>query len=52
MINIRRFVKLSRVHMAHLSDDEFYAKLPLAVMLYVWEEFVDWLKGVFHVESR
>lgn len=36
-MSIKWFIEESRVHMAHLSEDEFRAKLPLAVMLWIVE---------------
>lgn len=40
-MSLKWFVRESRVYMAHLSDGEFYAKLPLAVMLYIVETIKD-----------
>jgi len=40
-MSLKWFVRESRVYMAHLSDEEFYARLPLAVMLYIVETIKD-----------
>ena len=46
-MQIGKFVHQSRIHMAQLSDVEFYLKLPQAILLYGWLEFTDWIKEVF-----
>lgn len=50
-MNIKQFVADSRVHMRHLTDDEFYARLPEAVILYVVMEIGDWFRSIFRRKS-
>jgi len=45
-MGIRGFVKESREYMAELTDAQFYARLPLALCIYIWMK----LKGVFQHE--
>jgi len=49
-MNIRSFVKESREYMAELTDTQFYARLPLALCIYIWLELSEKLKGVFRHE--
>jgi len=44
-MNIRSFVKESREYMAHLSDSEFYARLPYALFIYLKLEVIEWTRS-------
>jgi len=44
-MSIRWFVKESRTYMAHLSDGEFYCRLPLALFIYMKLEVIEWIRS-------
>ena len=46
-MDIRWFVGESREYMNHLTDTQFYARLPLALCIFIWLQFVDSVKGIF-----